>query len=71
LNLRTHGVGFELATSVFQDVFAIEWIDNRNDYDEDRFVTIGRASGQILFVCSLHRARRTHPDHLGAQSDRQ
>lgn len=50
LNLRTHGVGFELATSVFQDVFAVEWIDKRNDYDEERFVTIGMAAGQILLT---------------------
>jgi uncharacterized DUF497 family protein len=33
-NLRTHGVSFELAMRVFKDVFAIERLDDREDYGE-------------------------------------
>jgi hypothetical protein len=50
-NLQTHGVSFELATTVFKDPFAVEFLDDREDYGEDRFITIGRAAGDVvLFV---------------------
>ena len=42
-NLRAHGVSFELATTVFGDPFAIERLDDRKHYGEQRFVIIGRA----------------------------
>ena len=38
-----HGVSFELATTVFRDPFAIDRIDDRADYGENRFVIIGAA----------------------------
>ena len=58
-NLRTHGVSFEFATTVFQDAFAIEWQDDRKDYGEERFVTIGMAEGNILlFVAYTERDNR-------------
>jgi uncharacterized DUF497 family protein len=31
-NLRAHDVSFELAKTVFRDPFAIEWLDEREDY---------------------------------------
>jgi uncharacterized DUF497 family protein len=31
-NLRDHGVSFELAKTVFKDPFAIERVDDREDY---------------------------------------
>jgi uncharacterized DUF497 family protein len=55
-NLRIHGVSFELAKTVFGDPFAIEWLDDREDYDEQRFVTIGMAEGHVLlFVAHTER----------------
>jgi uncharacterized protein len=30
LNWHNHGVSFEMAREVFQDIFAIEWIDDRH-----------------------------------------
>jgi uncharacterized protein len=58
-NLRIHGVSFELATTVFKDAFAIEWQDNREDYGEERFVTIGMAEGSaLLFVAYTERDNR-------------
>lgn len=47
-NLRNHGVSFELASTVFQDPFAIERVDDREDYGEDRFVIIGMAEGKVV-----------------------
>jgi uncharacterized DUF497 family protein len=49
-NLRDHGVSFELATTVFTDPFAIERIDDREDYGEERFILTGMAKGNILLL---------------------
>ena len=55
-NLRDHGVSFELAKTVFKDPFAIERLDDREDYGEERFVIIGMAGGQVLlFVAYTER----------------
>jgi uncharacterized DUF497 family protein len=47
-NCGKHGVRFEAARDVFKDPFAVELIDDRHDYGEDRFVLIGMASGRLL-----------------------
>lgn len=58
-NERAHGVTFDLAKTVFKDPFAVERLDNREDYGEERFVLIGRAEGNILlFVAYTEREER-------------
>jgi len=58
-NERVHGVSFDLAKTVFKDPFAIERLDDREDYGEERFVLIGRAEGNILlFVAYTGREDR-------------
>lgn len=58
-NLRVHGVGFDMATTAFSDPFAIEWLDDREDYGEDRFVMIGMAIGRsLLYVAHTERQGR-------------
>jgi uncharacterized protein len=47
-NLRLHGVSFEFATAVFTDPFAIELLDDRENYGEERFVIIGMAERYVL-----------------------
>jgi uncharacterized DUF497 family protein len=55
-NLRAHGVSFDLAKTAFKDPFAIERLDDREDYGEARFVMIGMAEGNImLFVAYTER----------------
>lgn len=55
-NLQNHGVSFDLAKTVFKDPFAIELLDDREDYGEERFVIIGMAEGQVhLFVAYTER----------------
>ena len=49
-NWRRHGVSFELAKTVFRDAFAVERLDDRKDYGEERFVIIGMAAGEILLL---------------------
>jgi uncharacterized DUF497 family protein len=58
-NFRRHGVSFDLAKSVFQDPFAIEFLDDRKEYGEERFVMIGMAEGKVLlFVAYTEREGR-------------
>jgi uncharacterized protein len=57
--LVTHGVSFELAKTLFGDPFAIERLDDREDYGEERFVMIGIGEGNILlFVAYTEREER-------------
>lgn len=55
INLTRHKVSFEFATSVFLDPNRIERQDGREDYGEDRYLTIGLASDQELVVIYTHR----------------
>jgi len=47
-NWKKHGVRFELAATVFRDPFAVDRVDERADYGEDRFVIIGAAEDKAL-----------------------
>lgn len=49
-NQRKHGVSFELAARVFLDPDRIEMYDDRKDYGEDRWITIGAAESALLVV---------------------
>ena len=52
-------MSFELAKTVFEDAFAIDRLDDRENYGEERFVIIGMAEGQILlFVAYTERGER-------------
>ena len=58
-NLQAHGVSFELAKTVFRDPFAVERLDDRGNYGEERFVIIGMAEGNVaLFVAYTEREGR-------------
>lgn len=54
-NFTKHGISFELAERVFDDPFAVEFLDDREDYDEERFVILGIVDRQILFVAYAER----------------
>jgi uncharacterized DUF497 family protein len=49
-NIAKHGVGFVRASGVFKDVFAIEYLDDRRDYGEERYIIIGMVDGRLLSV---------------------
>jgi uncharacterized DUF497 family protein len=58
-NFRRHGVSFDLAKTIFRDPFAIEFLDDRLEYGEERFVMIGMAEGKVLlFVAYTEREER-------------
>ena len=50
LNERKHHVTFEMAARVFLDPHRIEQYDDREDYGEDRWITIGTADPALLVV---------------------
>jgi uncharacterized DUF497 family protein len=54
-NEADHGVTFEMAREVFNDPFAIEWLDDREDYGKDHFVIMGMVSNRLLFVAYTMR----------------
>ena len=59
-NLAAHGVSFDLAKTVFKDAFAVELLDDRENYGETRMAVIGMAEGQVvLFVAFTERS-----DHI-------
>jgi uncharacterized DUF497 family protein len=57
-NDAKHGVSFETARAVFRDPFAVERLDDREDYGEDRFILIGMADGVVLTVVYTERDGR-------------
>jgi uncharacterized DUF497 family protein len=58
-NWQTHGVSFELAATVFKDPFAIEFVDDREDYGETRIIILGMSEEQVLlFVVYTEREDR-------------
>jgi len=57
-NHAEHGVTFEMARLVFQDPFAIDWLDEREDYGENRYSIIGMAEGRLLYVAYTARGDR-------------
>jgi uncharacterized DUF497 family protein len=80
LNLRKHGVAFGDAELVFYDQARIESYDGREDYGEDRWVTIGLACSTLLSVAYTIRneetiriisARRAVPDEKKQYRDAQ
>lgn len=54
INLKKHGVPFELAAKVFLDENRIEIYDEAHSMEEDRYITIGLA-GEVLFVVYTER----------------
>jgi uncharacterized DUF497 family protein len=49
-NLAKHGVSFEQARQAFDDPFAIDFVDDREDYGEDRLILFGMVENRLLVV---------------------
>jgi uncharacterized protein len=54
-NLTKHKVSFETARRAFGDAFAVERVDDTEDYGEPRFNLLGMVDGRILFVAYTMR----------------
>jgi uncharacterized DUF497 family protein len=57
-NLRKHRVSFAQAAAVFLDPFAVEWVDAREAYGEERLILLGMSAAQLLSVVYTERADR-------------
>jgi uncharacterized protein len=62
-NWRSHGVAFDQAVVAISDPFAIEWIDDRETYGEERINLLGMCEGFILHVTYTERGERI-PNHF-------
>jgi len=50
-NRKKHGIGFELAATVFRDPRALTIFDDAHSLNEERWVTLGlSSSGRLLVV---------------------
>lgn len=58
-NWRHHGVSFQQGARTLRDPFAVEWIDDREDYGEERINLLGMSDGIILHVTYTERGERT------------
>ena len=78
-NWQKHGVSFQEAINAFRDPFAVEIIDERMDYGEERINLIGMCNGVILHVTytersdrirliSARRAEKHEQDHYYSQN---
>lgn len=57
-NREKHGVSFDEARRVFEDMDRLEAIDDRMDYGEDRIIAIGSDGASVLTVVYVLRAER-------------
>lgn len=58
-NYAKHGISFEQAALAFAEPFALEYVDERWDYGEERIILIGQATGTVLLAVYTERGRRT------------
>ena len=54
-NYAKHGVTFEAARDVFKDPLAIEQMDDRQNYGEERWTILGMAEDRLLLVAYTMR----------------
>lgn len=58
INKKKHGISFETAAHVFEDINRIEYFDEAHSSDEDRFIVIGLVR-KVLFVVYTDRGDTT------------
>ncbi len=81
VNYRKHGIGFETATEVFDDPFAVEMIDELSgDHGEERSLIIGLTKGHLILtvvytergdsirIISARRATKAERDDYHSQN---
>lgn len=57
-NLRKHGVSFTQAALAFRDPFAVEWVDAREIYGEERVILLGMIDHEVLSIVYTERSER-------------
>ena len=57
-NVSNHGVSFAQAALAFRDPFAVEWLDLREEYGEERIILLGMVDNHVLNVVYTEREER-------------
>ena len=57
-NVQKHGVSFEMARGAFKDAFSVDWIDDRQDTNEERLVILGMVENRLIHVAYTMRGER-------------
>lgn len=57
-NRQNHGVTFQQAAKAFSDPFAVEYMDDRQNYGEERINLLGMCNGVILHATYTERGER-------------
>jgi uncharacterized DUF497 family protein len=63
-NWRRQGVRFQQGAKALRDPFAVEWIDDRVDYGEERINLLGMCEGVILHAVRSSRCWPTAASDL-------
>ncbi len=58
INIEKHGIDFETASLVFEDENRIEYYDEAHSIDEERYITIGMASGTMIIAMVVYTERQ-------------
>lgn len=58
INREKHGISFETAAHVFDDINRIEYFDEAHSADEDRYIVLGLVR-KVLFVVYTDRGDAT------------
>lgn len=58
-NHTKHGVTFEQAQEAFNDPFAIDFVDDREDYGQDRLILFGMVENRLLVVAHILRGDKS------------
>ncbi|CAN5452674.1 BrnT family toxin [soil metagenome] len=59
-NIEKHGISFEEARWVFNDIKAMEFPDEDHSWDENRWIALGRLpDGSIILVVFVERGEKT------------
>ena len=64
-NIRKHGVSFEIAKRIFEGP-VLTWLDNRMDYGEDRYISVGLVERTALIVVA-HTDRESRTRLISAR----
>ena len=58
INFTKHGLGFEDAELVFSGP-CVTFVDDRFDYGEERFITLGQLAGRLVVIAHAPRDEGT------------
>ena len=64
-NIKKHGISFEEAAEVFDDPFHISLLNERFDYNEERWITLGSTlNGKIIVIGHIYSLRENDEEYI-------